>query len=124
VRDIGAILWVVIVIVGVVSSIVSNARKQMARPTPQQRQQPVLRLQPQSAPQAATARPAAQPRPTLARRPPAQPAALGADIFPAHERPQPRPRQLASLFGDRRSLVRAVIAAEVLGKPLAMRDGY
>jgi len=121
VRDVGAIVWVLLVVVGVVSSIVSNARKQnrgMSRPAP-----PVVR------------HPLAPPPPPQPQSP-APPAAMAASRV-ARGRPEPSPRQpeqlrtppqaakrpLHRLFGgDRASVVRAVIAAEVLGKPVGLRD--
>ncbi|MBV8372734.1 MAG: hypothetical protein JOY69_05695 [Candidatus Eremiobacteraeota bacterium] len=36
---------------------------------------------------------------------------------------QPLRSPLDGLFANRRSLARAVVAAEVLGRPLALRDG-
>jgi hypothetical protein len=135
VRDIGAIVWVLVVVVGVISSIVSNARKQMAAskgaPRPPARGVPSPAGQRTAAPVSvvpAAAAPAAvrQPSPSRAaparRQPAPAPVPAPADLLFAHERPQPPARRLASMFGDRRSLVRAVIAAEVLGKPLALRD--
>ncbi|MEO6834511.1 MAG: hypothetical protein ABI231_01200 [Candidatus Tumulicola sp.] len=146
-RDIGAILWVLIVIVGVVSSIVSNARKQAATAQPPQklppqpsRPQPPQPSRPQP-PRAVTfGAPAAAPVPAPAATAPAAPlkarrvapqpkpapatAPDRAEFFPAHETAHPGRPPRGRLFRDRRSLVRAVIAAEVLGKPHALRDEY
>ncbi|HEY1655823.1 MAG TPA: hypothetical protein VGF86_11995 [Candidatus Tumulicola sp.] len=127
-RDIGALLWVVIVVVGVISSIVSNARKQAARSGGSARQRIVPG--PTASP-ARLATPPAPVRPTEAGRQvrvrlvpdvplqatPAPPIAHPADAV-AH------PRTKARLFANRAAAVRAVVAAEVLGKPKALRDEY
>ncbi|HEY5424957.1 MAG TPA: hypothetical protein VIJ77_00250 [Candidatus Tumulicola sp.] len=134
-HDIGLILWVVIVVVGVVSSIVSNARKGAvrapARPQPQaapqrqaQRAAVVFGAPPAPAPVRAVSPPAAAPLPK--RRPPAVrqtpvPEPAG-DPFAAHDPAARKRSSPARQFAGRRSLVRAVVAAEVLGKPLALRD--
>jgi hypothetical protein len=125
VRDIGAIVWVLLVIVGVVSSIVSNARKQMANSGVPPRDRPVS-----GPPLQATRRPATpvrqapaaplRPQPAVARQTTVTPERP--DVLHGLERAHPGPRLIARLFHDRRSLVRAVVAAEVLGKPLALRD--
>ena len=147
-HDVGTFVWVVLVVIGVVSSIVSNGRKRAAtsappgsappRPVPPYvvlpQAMPPQRMPPGSppplsapppaagAPAAAAAAPAAPPARTVRVRPPA-PAAPRApatdhtlDVFRAPRRPGPR------VFEGRGALVRAVIGAEILGKPVALRD--
>ncbi len=172
-RDVGILIWVVFLIVGVVGSMVSSARRQVASRTeaksaPQgarvtsfvvpvtksdtassarsallrqlsesqpfdsaqgdnnaarQRLVQTLLAQVQGAapaaasPPAATAAPPAPPRPPPPRPAPAQ----QTERAVAPEVPRPRQR---SLFGTGSELVRAVIAAEVLGKPRGINDEY
>lgn len=123
-RDIGALLWVVIVIAGVISSIVSTARKQNAgRAT-------AVRLPPRPLPVVPRAAPAPAPPPQPAV-PGRAPLVLSSDvsqppgILRARELDEPHKqatRLARKLFGHRSGLVRAVVAAEVLGKPRALRD--
>jgi hypothetical protein len=142
VRDVGALLWVVLVIVGVVSSIVKTARK--AQP-PQSGPGPVPGPRFQTLPPPAQRPPQPQPPPRQVQQPPrpaarprilpsidvtigqAPPLLMPAEIpvvAPEHAEPRPSAgsRPLRWLFEDRRAMARAVIAAEVLGKPLALRD--
>jgi hypothetical protein len=141
-RDVGALLWVVLVIVGVVSSIVKTARK--AQP-PQSGPGPVPgpRFQTLPPPAQRPPQPAAQrmPQPRQVQQPSrprilpsvdvtigqAPPLLMPTEIpvaVPEHAEPRPSAgsRPLRWLFEDRRAMARAVIAAEVLGKPLALRD--
>jgi hypothetical protein len=172
VHDIGGIVWVAIVIIGVISSIVQNAQKARraaqaggSRPTQQPPQRPAAvrtvpvriddtgSLQEQLARYASSgtmapsslpsSRPAAPPvaqipKPpapvqappsatpasasarTVRRAPPAVPQAQ-AWLSPL-DLPRRKRTGIAKLFADRRSLTGAFIAAEVLGKPRALRD--
>ncbi|MBV8375012.1 MAG: hypothetical protein JO302_05840 [Candidatus Eremiobacteraeota bacterium] len=143
-HDIGGLIWIVLVIVGVITSIVQSSRRSISQRT-------VSRYQTAAPPQplTATSQPAAQIRPELIAEleniirqsqqparpgvpPPSPPKPPPAPPPPAPPPvPQPRampsapPPRAARVFGgDRSSLVRAVIAAEVLGKPLALRNEY
>ncbi len=113
-RDIGILIWVALLIVGVVGSMTSRIRSQR-------------QMQAQRVPQRSQAQ---QPPPTPARPVPTRPT-------PARQPAPPLPRvgsetaqavksaatpAAKRLFGNRRDLVRAVIAAEVLGKPRAFGD--
>jgi hypothetical protein len=138
-HEIGGLVWVVLVIIGVVSSIVQSSRRSAAqrsvqRPQAVVRQMPVaqnapVRQQPQ--PQFAMreelasiiSQMAAQSQPVQQPRPPPPPPIAPAPRPAAAPVPTPVART-RKLFGDRTSLVRAVIASEVLGKPLALRDEY
>ena len=150
-HDVGTFVWVVLVVIGVVSSIVSNARKRGApvpgvqprppvQPPQRQAQQaaspslaaplpPGLTLADlaqaaraaASAPQPAAPQPAPVPRPVRIRPPATSPQPLpGAehtlDVF------RPARRRGPHMFQGRGALVRAVVGAEILGKPLALRD--
>jgi|SRR5580692_1796295 hypothetical protein len=127
-RDVGILVWVVFLVIGVIGSMVSSARRQVAAgaqaprsqappavaPTAQQRLAQALQARVQApavSPRAPQPRPA-PPRPVSAPRgePPAAPV--------AHQARQ------RSFFGSRPDLVRAVIAAEVLGKPRGLHDEY
>jgi hypothetical protein len=126
-RDVGTLVWVALLVIGVISSMVSSARRQVAaakaprRPgppspaaTPQQRLMQALqaRVQATAAPPRAPQPRPAPPRPVSAPRsePPTAPTVY-------------RPRRRA-LFETGPDLVRAVIAAEVLGKPRGLHDEY
>jgi hypothetical protein len=129
VHDVGTFVWVVLVVIGVISSIVSNARRRVSVSPAHAVQPQAVRTSAVSA-QAMAARPvpvsAPVPAPavqtTQIRRPPPPPRVaaqpeLGLEAFQAARRRAPR------FFAGRGTLVRAVIAAELLGKPLALRDG-
>ncbi|MGB6600395.1 MAG: hypothetical protein WBE77_04865 [Candidatus Cybelea sp.] len=130
-RDIGILIWVALLIVGVVGSMTSRIRS-------------LRQIQAQRAPQRMQA---SQPTPAPQRTQPFSAQVVQAPATPARpvpvrtmpaKRPAPPPRSVGSdtvqavrpgastaakrLFGDRRDLVRAVIAAEVLGKPRAFGD--
>jgi hypothetical protein len=144
-HDIGGLLWIVLVIVGVVTSIVQSSRRSVSQRTVSRYQQAVP--QPQRA--ATPPQPAPEIRPEViaeleniirqsqqapVRVPtppsPAKPPPVPVPSPPAAPPPRPmpstprRPAGAQKLFGDHSSLVRAVIAAEVLGKPLALRNEY
>lgn len=118
-RDVGTIVWVVFILIGVASSMVKSVRRQAATagaaappgPRPVQAGVPLPDL---AQPLAPAPRPAA---PSPERRRSAPPPAAAA---PASTAASPRAR----LFGGRSDLVRAVIAVEVLGKPRALGDEY
>lgn len=134
-RDTFLLLWVGFLVVGVIGSIVSGIRKQAQRAQPVQQppRRPATSLRVGSPPQwqpppgqlpqwvqqltaQIAPRPApAAPRPVVPKAPPPPPI-----IEPPHE-PAPR-RHGPRLFRDRKAIVQAVIAAEILGKPLALRD--
>jgi soluble lytic murein transglycosylase-like protein len=169
-RDIISIAWVVIVVIGVVSSIVKSVKKaqQGAQSPVPGAQPPLVRttgvpsglhaqfaadaspLTPpvpvRSAPVAAAVpppvrRPVRNPAPPVPQRgqvpqmpasvpdyvPPATayaPAPL--DNTPPPHAPvlQTRAVRAARLFGSPKAVLRSIIAAEVLGKPRALRDEY
>ncbi len=144
-HEIGGLVWVLLVIIGVVSSIVQSSRRSAAQrrvqpPQTAARQMPVaqrppIRPQPQfdmreelasiMAQMAAQSQPVQPPPkpppPPVAPTPVAAPPPPPIRPVPAVHSPVARTEKL---FGQRSSLVRAVIAAEVLGKPLALRDEY
>jgi hypothetical protein len=144
VRDVGFLVWVVLLFVGVLGSIVSNVRKQAQRTgtptavrpaptqTPRAREGPVMGItaqgpQPGELPQwldrmlqvsaPPPAPPTAQKR--VAPKPVAPKPELPQPLVGEHHAVRARP-----LFDFRRDLVRAVIAAEVLGKPRGLADEY
>jgi len=129
-RDVGVIIWVALLFIGVVGSMISSLRRQTpsreAPSMPIERSQSVelpgpIELPPQLRRFAVAAppRPAPQRKPAqVAVAPVAAPPAVAA---PAAEHLEPA-RIRRRLFSDRRDLVRAVIGAEVLGKPRALRD--
>jgi hypothetical protein len=157
-RDIGALVWIVLVIFGVVSSIAQSARRATkpqrggARPpVPQPQPQPRPPVPPPAAaPQRqvrvnVNVRPGVQvpaalatlmaqferdaqiaagqrsvPPPEPVAAPPARAVRPPAAMPPPHH--EPIPARSVRLFADRATLVRGIVAAEVLGKPLALRD--
>ncbi|HVN68969.1 MAG TPA: hypothetical protein VMU38_04910 [Candidatus Binatia bacterium] len=125
-RDVGILIWVAFLIVGVAGSMVSSLRKQaqqgqrtqrpVAAEPPEWLQRVVEQMaheQPQGPPEAA-ARPPAPPKPPPLPEHDARPHGVPA-------RPQ---RGRHRLFAGRQAWVRAVIAAEVLGKPRGLSDEY
>ncbi len=127
-REVGTLVWVILIVIGVVGSMISSVRRQAQA---QRRAPPAgpprypagvrfaaaaagqpRRVGPPPAEVAPTAGPSLPTRPTSSAR--LQPP-------PAHspkEPKLPRPR----LFAGKGGLVRAVIAAEVLGKPRGLSD--
>jgi len=148
VHGLGLLIWVVLLFVGVLGSIVSSIRKQAqrgapavaARPSPPRPSMPARPAGPapytnqapepgqlpqwldrmlaaQAAPPPAVQRPVA-PKPVSPKPAPPKPAAPQPFVM-EHRAPKAR-----RFFGDNHDLVRAVIAAEVLGKPRGLRDEY
>lgn len=136
-RDIGIIVWVVLLLVGVIGSMISSARRQMQQASP-----PARRLSPpqQAGPHASTVPPLRQ---AVAPQRPAQPAdqkqaaaerpvVRRAPVAPPHDPLPDHPlitthvargsKATRRLFSSREGLMAAVIAAEVLGKPVALRE--
>jgi hypothetical protein len=143
-REIGLLIWIVLLFVGVISSILSTVRKAAAaRPsapsvfrtassepvTPPPREATVREL---VAALQAQARAQAAP-------PPAQPAPASAPAPPPRPRPAPPIRQAQApelhawptsphrakrrrLFSGKNDVVRGIVAAEVLGSPRGLRD--
>jgi hypothetical protein len=104
-RDVGIIIWVALLIVGVVGSMVSSVRRQLQAAQAQQRPQ-----RPEPAPGRQVPMPKPRPDPKGAPQ----------HVEVTHDARVPRRR----LFANKNDLVRAVIAAEVLGKPRAFGDEY
>ena len=131
-RDVGILVWVGFLVIGVIGSMVSSARRQAAagaqgrRPqvppataaAAQQRLVQALQARAQAQVQA----PASSPRPSQPRPAPPRPAPAPRSE-PAAAPPAHTARQ-RSFFGSGPELVRAVIAAEVLGKPRGLNDEY
>lgn len=136
-RDVGFFVWVVLLIVGVIGSMASSARKQAAArsqppsgpgasippqwtpPDASGRQRQVVQvLQMVAAGQSPTQPVNAPPRPVPAPTPP-PPRPVPPPAHPLEAVHVPRRH---GFFGTGPEIVRAVIAAEVLGKPHALRD--
>ncbi len=113
-REIGTLVWVVLIIIGVVSSMISTIRKQA------QAQGPPGRPQPQRTPPRPQSR-VAPPSPAVTQ--PAPPPPRAQPRPPVHAVEEPRAKR-KPLFAGKGSLVRAVIAAEVLGKPRGLGDEH
>jgi hypothetical protein len=144
-REVGVIVWVILLIVGVTSSIVSSIRKASAaqqRPGPGPVTAPprqssvkelVAALQAQAQAQAQAAQPrsrASQPQSRAApMRPAPQPAKAPATARRSDAQPElpwpvaPARRSSAHrIFAGRGDAVRGIIAAEILGSPRGLRD--
>jgi hypothetical protein len=136
-RDTFLLLWVGFLVIGVIGSIVSSMRKQIAQqqakgvsrrrmppqwqPPPGQLPEWVQRLTApaeSAAPRVVTK--AVAPKRSAPSAKPAAPATPPLTEFPAAR----AERRAARIFGSRKAIVQAVIAAEVLGKPRALRDEY
>ncbi len=141
-REIGVLVWVGLLIIGVIGSMVSSLRKQAQAPSqgprPAPRPQPppewLQQMVAQMPPQARVVqvvRPQATPKPVAAAPVPVPPPrAPAVPHEPAASHPQAgsnvergRPQITREIFA-RRNIVQAVIAAEVLGKPRALSDEY
>jgi hypothetical protein len=149
VRDVGIFVWITLLIVGVVGSMISSARKSAERakgPAPQDSRIAAVQalrargytLQQALAYLAANAPPRSPVTPSRPVAPPSVAAkpvtptpapvkspvivsgtAFGHAVEGAGSKQKRRP-----LFEGRNALVRAVIAAEVLGKPRGLGDEY
>jgi hypothetical protein len=121
-RDVATLVWVVLLVIGVVSSMVASARRRMNALPP--RGAPPA---PPGAPRAQGPQPQAQLRQELVaqmRQIPVRPAAPTAPPTSPPPSVTARAPSRRRLFPGRQGLVGAVIAAEVLGKPRALRDEY
>ncbi|HTX57910.1 MAG TPA: hypothetical protein VMD47_12495 [Candidatus Acidoferrales bacterium] len=112
-HDLGLIVWLVIVLIGVVSSIRRTAMR--SRATLQARQMPGPSPSPAPAPApappviAVQAPPPRKPQPAPAPVPVPVAAAVGTS-------------PIRGMFGGSTSLVRAIVAAQVLGPPTALQE--
>ncbi|HTC30101.1 MAG TPA: hypothetical protein VK702_05195 [Candidatus Acidoferrum sp.] len=129
-HDIGSIIWIAIVLIGVVSSIRKNMQRARAQRAPAPQQMAVQRPAPPpppppvSAPRyAATAfaMPPVDPPPRPVPPPPvaAAPAPASFAFAPA-ARIGTSP--IRGMFGGGATLIRAIVAAEVLGPPKAFQE--
>jgi hypothetical protein len=130
-HNLGLIVWLIIIAFGVISSIRKSAQRAQAqraaapqRVMPQPPPRPAPVLVPQPAPSlAAFAMPPVDapqppPRPVAPPRPrPKEPPPLEA-LFHAPIRTSP----IRGMFGGSATLVRAIVAAEVLGPPKAFQE--
>ena len=113
-RDVGILVWFVLIVVGVIGSIASTVRKQL---------QAQGRVPNASAPQRRVSRVVAGPPPPPPVVPRVAPAGRAVErrVAPPADPQKPTTRRFLPGKND---LVRAVIAAEVLGKPRAFNDEY
>ena len=128
-HEIGVLIWIVLLFIGVIGSMISSVRRRMEAaqrqgpqaqaprpPAPQPPGPPAwlqrVTAQLQTAGVPPQAPPAPRPRPT----PPSPPKP------PVIETPRRAEGGRSRIFATRSDIVRGVIAAEVLGKPKALRD--
>jgi hypothetical protein len=119
-HDLGGIVWAIFIVIAVISSIVRSAKRSMgsAQMQPQQQQ---MQVQQQVQTQQRVA-PSAPPSPrvvvkraptaTVVMPPPPRPLIFPTAAARKHER----------LFGPGLSVVRGIVALEVLGPPRALRE--
>ena len=117
-RDVGILVWVAFLIVGIVGSMVSSLRKQAQQAQQaQQAPRPAVAVPPEWLPPESAARPQTVSKPWPA-------AAMPAPEAPHAETGARARHGRHRLFAGRQAWVRAVIAAEVLGKPRGLSDEY
>jgi hypothetical protein len=124
VREVGIAVWVILLVVGVVGSMVSSVRRQMQTQARSPRRL-TERPRPFAPPAAVPAAPSPPVRPPGSRVTPAarkQAVPTAAQAREAAHEPVRTPR--SRIFSTKGDLVRAVIAAEVLGKPRGLSDEY
>jgi hypothetical protein len=125
-RDVATLVWVVLLVIGVVSSMVASVRRRMNALPPRGWAPSPPGVPPAQAPQ--LGQQLVQQMKQVPGRPAGPPvaatsAAAAAATAPAPTVSAPAPRR-RRLFPGGQGLVSAVIAAEVLGKPRALRDEY
>jgi hypothetical protein len=128
-HDIGPIIWIVIVLIGVVSSIRKNMQRARAQQAPASQQMATQQRAPSAPPPVAAPRfmasafsmpPVDAPRPPRpVPAPPVAPAPVSYSFAPA-VRVGTNP--IRGMFGGGATLVRAIVAAEVLGPPKAFQE--
>jgi hypothetical protein len=141
-RDIGLFIWVGILILGVVSSIARSAKRQqqgaqqapgaqapaaapLVPPGSSPQQATLMRVMQAIAAQQGVAQAPPRPvRPVSKPAPPPPPPPRPPEPARHAAQPPPQAKRQRLLFGSQTDLVRAVIAAEVLGKPKAFSDEY
>lgn len=128
-HDLGTLIWAIVVVIAVISSVVRSAKRTIERATPAQR--PFVQAPPPPAPVA----------PVQAVRPPAPPVVQSAPRVVTIRRaapaidptPEPAPLPVVAvpaevpprrswIFGKRGPLVQGIIALEVLGPPRSLRE--
>jgi hypothetical protein len=128
VHDLGTLVWVILVVIGVISSMVKNARKMTRQPagaSPSARPAP---------PPVAAPPPVPAPRPVHAQAfampPVIPPNPVPAPSAASTTRREPQPiavhavgtSPIRGMFEGPATLVRAIVAAEVLGPPKSMQE--
>jgi hypothetical protein len=130
-KDIGGLIWVIIVVIGVISSIVKNAKKAAAqREAARPRMAPAP--QPAPAPQTLVQQMTMMPPVLAPAAPVSTPPVRRVQAPPAPQRTTHIPIEnltragtsspIRGMFGSGASLVRAIIAAEVLGPPKSQQE--
>ena len=128
--SIGSLIWIIILVIAVISSIRRNIQRVRSAQTVQmQRQQPAAASPPVAAPAVQISRRAVQIAPDV-ELPPVPPPPVPA---PTASAPLAPPTTLPTaarvgtspirgMFGGSATLVRAIVAAEVLGPPIALQE--
>jgi hypothetical protein len=128
-HDIGGLVWIIIVAIAVISSIRRNVQRvrnaqlaqsqqmqQAQKPPPPPVAAPPLRMAPAPAP-------AVEVAPVVP--PPVAPPKIAVAPSPTMPFPMPAPvgtSPIRGMFGGSTTLVRAIVAAEVLGQPIALQE--
>jgi hypothetical protein len=126
VHDIGAIIWIIIVAIAVISSMRRNVQRARAAQAARTRQtQPVQQQQPPPPPVAVQAVQRSPSRSAMAGF--AMPPLDAPAVAPPPRMPPPVAARVGTspirgMFGGGATLVRAIVAAEVLGPPKALQE--
>jgi len=119
-KDIGGLIWVIIVVIGVISSIVKNAKKAAAQ---REAARPRMAPAPQTAMMPPVLAPTAPVSPPPVRRVQTQPAPPRAVHIPLENLARAGTSSpIRGMFGSGAALVRAIVAAEVLGPPKSQQE--
>jgi predicted lipid-binding transport protein (Tim44 family) len=128
-HDLGAIIWLILVLIGVISSVRKNARRaaqqRSAGPPPRSAMAQAVLAQAFAAPPAIVPPPVPAPAVTPAPAPAAAPVATArAPVSDAHATPlgPVGTSPIRGMFEGPATLVRAIVAAEVLGPPKSMQE--
>jgi hypothetical protein len=107
--NLGGIIWIVIVVIAVISSIRRNIARVRSAQAPQM-QRP------------APPPPVAAPPTVVVPAPVAPPKIVSAPSLPTPTPAQVGTSPIRGMFGGSATLVRAIVAAEVLGPPIALQE--
>lgn len=130
-HDLGGLVWIVIVLIGVISSISKNAKKARTASRNRQRSAPQIPAQAQAFVPPASPPPQVHlpkpPTPMGRVMPPVVAPAPVAAALPQPDFPHPQAAHVGTpvirgMFQGPATLIRAIVAAEVLGPPKSLQE--